>query len=158
MSPLLGGSAYPISDITASYSNKSSRPSGDLALTIPIDRTAFWYHLLDFNLAVFKVFFLLLVGTLNFAAPTLVTLLLDIVFTLGSDCCNMPIDSGSHALKSTWKTHRSKSALGIDADATLAPRLGFSQPEPNISDRTPAGKPHLADIRSPLSAILTRLH
>jgi succinate-acetate transporter protein len=71
-------------------------------LTIPTDRTALWYHLLDFNLVVFTVFFLLLVGTLNFAASTSVTfLLLDIAFTLGSDCCSIPIDRGSRALKPT---------------------------------------------------------
>jgi hypothetical protein len=65
-----GSGSQPISEVAAAYSNASSRLSGDFALTIPIDWTALWYHLLDFNLAVLTVFFFLLAGTLNFSAPT----------------------------------------------------------------------------------------
>jgi hypothetical protein len=111
-----GSGGQPISDAAAAYSNTSSRLSDDFALTIPIDRTALWYHLLDFNMAVLTVFFFLLAGTLNFSAPTSVTLLLDIAFTLGSDCSNIPNDRGSSYAQPPWKTRGTKVACGINAD------------------------------------------
>ena len=41
------------------------------------------------------------------------------------------------------KTHGTKSALGINANVAIQQQLAFSQPEPNINDRTLADKPTL---------------